>query len=82
MIHFDRIDVFEGTEFNKTSKSKERDICHYCCFLNKGFEFQPKVCNGCNNLVMMFMNLSNITILNFRSLIITVVLVKLAKMKL
>ena len=67
MIHFDRIDVFEGTEFNKTSKSKECDICHYCCFLNKGFKFQPKVCNGCNNLVMMFMNLSNITILNFRS---------------
>ena len=67
MIHFDRIDVFEGTEFNKTIKSKECDICHYCCFLNKGFKFQPKVCNGCNNLVMMFMNLSNITILNFRS---------------
>ena len=66
MIYFDRIDVFEGTEFNKASKSKECDICHYWCFLNKGFKFQLKVCNGCDNLIMMSMNLSNITILNFR----------------
>ena len=35
--YFDRIEVSEEIEANKISASKERDICHYCYFLNKGF---------------------------------------------
>ena len=29
MLHFGRIEVSEGTDGNKTSVSKECDICHY-----------------------------------------------------
>ena len=29
MLYFDRIDVSEGIDFNKTTSSKECDICHY-----------------------------------------------------
>ena len=29
MLYYDRIDVSEGTDVNKTSASKECDICHY-----------------------------------------------------
>ena len=29
MIYFDRIDVSEGIDVNKTSASKECDACHY-----------------------------------------------------
>ena len=29
MLYFDRIDVSEGVDVNKTSASKECDICHY-----------------------------------------------------
>ena len=29
MLYYDRIDVSEGIDVNKTSESKERDICHY-----------------------------------------------------
>ena len=36
MVYFDRLEVSEGTDVNKTSKSKECDICHYWYFL-KGF---------------------------------------------
>ena len=32
MLHFDRIDVLEGIDVNKTSASKECDICHYLFF--------------------------------------------------
>ena len=35
-------------------------------FLNEGFTFQPYVWNKCHDLVMMSMNLSNITILNIK----------------
>ena len=39
MLYLDRSDVSERTDVNKTSKSKEGDICHYWYFLNKGFMF-------------------------------------------
>ena len=32
MVYYDRIDVFEGIDINKTSVSKESDICHYSFF--------------------------------------------------
>ena len=45
LLYFDRIRVSEGIDVNKTSASKDSDICHYWYFLNKGFRFQPNVCN-------------------------------------
>ena len=62
MLYFDRIDVSEGTDVNKTSGSKVCDICHYWCFLNYSFKFQSDVCNRCHDLLMMSMNLSDIAI--------------------
>ena len=35
-------------------------------FLDKGFKFQPYVCNGSNNLLMMSKNLSGIAIVNIQ----------------
>ena len=29
MLEYDRIDISEGIDVNKTSASKECDICHY-----------------------------------------------------
>ena len=45
MLYYDRINVSEEIDANKTSKSKECDVCHYCYFLDKGFKFQTYVCN-------------------------------------
>ena len=39
-LYFDRIDVSEEIDVNKTSASKEFDICHYWYFLNRGFKFK------------------------------------------
>ena len=64
MLYFARTDISEGTDVNKTSASKECDICHYWYFLNYSFKFQPIVCNRCYDLLMMSMNLSDIAILN------------------
>ena len=49
MLYYDRINVFEGIDVNKTSESKECDICHYWHFLDKGFKFQPNVCSRCHD---------------------------------
>ena len=64
MVYYDRIDVSEGIDVNKTSASKECDVCHYCYFLNYSFKFQPNVCNRCHDLLMISVNLSDIAILN------------------
>ena len=39
MLYYDRLDVSEGINVNKTSASKECHICHYWCFLNYGLSF-------------------------------------------
>ena len=66
LLYYDRIDVSERIDVNKTSESKECDTCHYWYFLNKAFKFQPNVCNGCHDLLMMSMNYSDIAILNMK----------------
>ena len=64
MQYFNRIEVSEGIHVNKTSKSKECYVFHYSTFLNKVFKFQPNFGNGCHDLLMMSMNLSDIAIFN------------------
>ena len=51
--------------------------------LNKGFKFQPNVCNESHDLLMMSINLSDIAVLYccFLLLIITVLLTELAKVR-
>ena len=66
MLFFDRIIGSQGIDFNKTIKSKECDICRYWYFLGKGCTFQPDLCNGCHDFLMMSMNLSDIAILNIK----------------
>ena len=59
MLHYDTIDISEGIDPTKSNKSRECMICHYC-FFNDGFKLQDYVCNGCHNLTMLSVNISNI----------------------
>ena len=45
MVYYDRVDVCEGIDVNKTSTSEGFDFCFYWYFLNFSFKFQPNVCN-------------------------------------
>ena len=67
MLYLDKIDVSEGIDVNKTSASRECDICPYWYFLCYSFKFQPNVCNRCHDLLTMSMNLSDIAILKMKS---------------
>ena len=64
MLQLDRIDVSEGIDINKISKSKEYMLCHYCYFKDVGYKFQPYLRNGCHAVSMMAYKLKNIAILN------------------
>ena len=50
MLEYDRIDISEGTDVNKTSASNELDICHYWFFRDIGFKQEPYLCNYCHDL--------------------------------
>ena len=52
MLHYERIDISEGVDVNKTNLSKECDICHYWYFkdigLNTNLIFVMDVMIYCN----------------------------------
>ena len=51
MLEYDRIDISDGIDVNKTNLSKECDICHYWYFKDVGFKYEPYLCNGCHDLM-------------------------------
>ena len=51
MLEYDRIDISEGIDVNKTNLSKECDICHYWYFKDTGFKYEKYLCNGCHDLM-------------------------------
>ena len=67
MTYYNRIDISEGIDVNKTNESKECDICCYWYFLDKGFWFQTYVCSGCHDLLMVSISLDDIV--NYRCII-------------
>ena len=66
MLEFERIDISEGIDINKTNASKEYDICHYWYLLDKGFKYEPCICNGCHDLMQKAMNFSDVAILSIK----------------
>ena len=62
MLEYDRIDISEGTDVNKTNASKECDICHYWYFKDIGFKYEPYICNDCHDLMQKAMSFNDIAI--------------------
>ena len=60
MLEYDKIDITEGINTNKTNASKECDICHYWYFLDKYFQYESYLCNGCHNLMQKAMNFNDV----------------------
>ena len=60
MLQYDRIDISEGIGISKTGASKECIIFHYKYFKDIGYTFEPHVCSGCHNALMMACELKNL----------------------
>ena len=63
MLEYDKIDISEGIDINKTSKSKESKICHYWYFKDISFKYEPHLFNGCHNLMQEAVSFNNIDII-------------------
>ena len=66
MIEYERIDISEGIDVNKTNLSKECDTSHYWYFKDIGLKYEPYLCNGCHNLMQKAMGFNNIAILHIK----------------
>ena len=62
MLEYDRIDILEEIDVNKTSASKECDICHFWYFKDIGFKYEPCLCNSCHDLMQKAMSFNNAAI--------------------
>ena len=60
MLEYDRVDISEGIDVNKTNLSKECELCHCWYFKNIGFKYEPYLCNGCLNLMQKAMSFNNV----------------------
>ena len=66
MIEYERIDISEGIDINKTNKSKECMLCHYWHFLDNNFSHGPCLCDGCYNITQKSIKLKNIAIVHVK----------------
>ena len=60
MLYYDRTDP------TKSNNSRECMVCHYF-FFNHGFKFQDCVCNGCHDLTMLSVTISDIAIITVKN---------------
>ena len=63
-MQYNKINVSEGIDVNKTSASKECELCHYWFFKDVGFKFEEHVCNKCHDLLTMAHYLKDLAILS------------------
>ena len=62
MLEYDRIDISEGIDVNKTNASKEWKICHYWYFKDINFKYEPHLCNGCHRLMQKAVSFNDVAI--------------------
>ena len=62
MLEHHGIDISEGIDVNKTSASKECDICHYWYFKDISFNSEPYHSNGFHNLIQKAMSFNDVVI--------------------
>ena len=60
LLEYDRIDISEVIDVNKTSASKECDICH--SFKDIDFKHEPYFCNGCHDLMQKAISFNDVAI--------------------
>ena len=64
MLQYEKINISEGIDTNKTGFSKECMLCHYWYFKDVRFRFERHVCNKCHDVLMTAYKLNNNAILD------------------
>ena len=66
MVEYNKINISEGIDVNKTDLLKECDICHYWYFKDIGLKYEPYLCYGCHDLMQKAMSFNDVAVrINF-----------------
>ena len=79
MLQYEKIDISEEIDVNKTSASKGCGLFHYWFFKDLGFKFEENVCNRCHYLLTMAYSLKNMAILSAKEATFGCLLVGVSK---
>ena len=80
MLEYDRIDISEGIDVNKTSASKECDIYYFWYFKDIGFKYKPYLCNGCHDSMQKATSFNDVAIIYVKEMLTEFTFGILAKM--
>ena len=63
MLEYDKTNINEGIDINKNiSMSKRCWLCGYWYFIDKNFNYQKYMCNGCHDMSLKAITLLNLCI--------------------
>ena len=66
MLVYERIDISDEIDADKSDKSKECLLCHYWYFLDKNFSYGSFLCDRCYNMMQKCSKLKNIAIVRVK----------------
>ena len=79
MLWYQKIDISEGIDINKTNASKECELYHYWFFKDIGFKFEEHVCSKCHDLLKIAYSLKDIALLNAKGATFRCILMGISK---
>ena len=64
MLEYDRIDLSEGIDVNRCKDtSRKCSLCQYYYFVNKNFNYQRYLCDGCHYMSVKALSMQHLTII-------------------
>ena len=66
MLVYEKFNISDGIDVDKSDKSKDCMLCHYWYFLDKNFNYGPYLCNGCYNMMQKCNKPKNIAIVHVK----------------
>ena len=66
MLMYERINISDGIDVNKSDESKKCMLCHYWYILDKSFSYGPYLCDVCYNMMQKCHKLRNIAIIRIK----------------
>ena len=64
MLEYNRIDLSEGIDVNKCEEtSRKCSLCQYYYFLNKNFNYERHLCDGCHDMSVKALSMQHLTII-------------------
>ena len=65
MLEYDRINISEGIDIKKCKEtSKECNLSKFYYFLDKNFNYGPYLCDGCYDMSLKAVSITNLAIIN------------------